>query len=211
MSWPTFDLRALPDGGASLPNGVWTELGRVVAESIEEDLLRAGPATFRSVGFEHTASDHAQRFVDFENTVARTIVQNGLRGDGIELIIRATDLTDIRPAVVEALERIGLTYEQFVRISSIPELMVFMDDLPTRYVTNVMRSAKHRQKQQKWEPNDFIDILALPVAAVYCDIVVTEKQWAHRLRQGKVNQRYSTVLLNDTADLVQVLVNASMT
>jgi len=30
------------------------------------------------------------------------------------------------------------------------------------------------------------------------------------MRQGKVDQRYNTVLLNDTAGLVDVLVNASI-
>jgi hypothetical protein len=28
--------------------------------------------------------------------------------------------------------------------------------------------------QQKWEPNDFIDIVALPAAAVSCNALVTE-------------------------------------
>jgi len=45
----------------------------------------------------------------------------------------------------------------------------------------------------------------LPVAAGYCDVVVTEKQWVHRLRRGKVGQRYNTTLLSDTAALVDVL------
>ncbi len=103
-----------------------------------------------------------------------------------------------------------MTYDQFMADRTVGELLAFVDDLPTRYVTNVMRSAKHRETQQKWEPNDFVDIVALPVAVVYCDVVVTEKQWANRLRQGKVDQRYSTVLLNDVADLVGVLVSASL-
>ena len=94
---------------------------------------------------------------------------------------------------------------------TVGELMSFIDDLPTRYVTNVMRSAKHRQTQQKWEPNDFVDVVALPVPAVYCDVVVTEKQWAHRMRQGKVDRRYNTILLDNVADLVDVLVAASAT
>lgn len=108
-----------------------------------------------------------------------------------------------------ALERIGMTFEQFATTLGEGELVRFVDDLPTRYVTNVMRSAKHRQSQQPWELNDFIDIVALPVAAVYCDIVVTEKQWAHRLRQGKVGERYGTVLINDVADLTDILVKVA--
>jgi hypothetical protein len=136
--------------------------------------------------------------------------QHGLTGDSIDQAVRGADFGDIRPAVVDALHRIGMTYDQFMSNITVAELMSFIDDLPTRYVTNVMRSAKHRQNQQKWEPNDFIDIVALPVAAVYCDVVVTEKQWAHRMRQGKVDQRYDTRLLCDVADLVDVLVNASV-
>lgn len=60
-----------------------------------------------------------------------------------------------------------------------------------------------------WEPNDYIDVVALPVAAVYCDVVITEKQWAHAMRRGKVDQRDNTILLNDVADLVDALVSAA--
>ena len=207
MKWPEFDLSALPDGGASLPGDLRARLEHAVTESVEEHLLRAGPDTLHAAGFDHAASDHGQRFVNFENSLAATIAQNGMNGDAIEQAVRGADFADIRPALVEALKRVGLTYDQFISVS---DLMNFMDDLPTRYVTNVMRSAKHRQTQQTWEPNDFIDIVALPVAAVYCDVVITEKQWIHRMRQGKVDQRYNTVLLNDTADVVEVLVNASV-
>ncbi len=209
MSWPELDLSALPEG-AVVPPGVRAHLADAVTDMIEEELLRAGPATFRAVGFDHGASDHGQRFVDFENAVAATIAKHGLTGNAIDQAVRGTDFGDIRPAVVEALDRIGMTYDQFVKDSTVGDLMSFIDDLPTRYVTNVLRSAKHRQTQQKWEPNDFIDIISLPVAAAYCDVVVTEKQWAHRMRQGKVDQRYDTSLLNDVADLTDVLVAASL-
>jgi hypothetical protein len=210
MKWPEFDINALPDGGASVPSGLQARLQQAVSESIEEDLLRAGPDTLHDLGFDHAASDHGTRFVDFENTLAATIAKQRLNGDDIDLAVRGADFGDIRPALVNALERIGLTYEEFVSKSTVADLRDFMDDLPTRYVTNVMRSAKHRQTQQSWEPNDFIDIVALPVAAAYCDVVITEKQWVHRMRQGKIDQRYNTVLLSDTADLVDVLVNASV-
>lgn len=208
MSWPAPDLSALPDGGASIADDLRAQLGHTLTAGLEEHLLRAGPDTFRAAGFDHAASDHGRRFVDFENTVAASIAQHGLTGERIDQAVRAADLGDIRPALAAALERIGLTWEGFIAASTVTDLMDFVDDLPTRYVTNVMRSAKHRQAEQKWEPNDFIDILALPVAAVYCDVVITEKQWVHRLRQGKVDQRYDTILLNDTAHLLDVLVNA---
>lgn len=210
MKWPEIDLSALPDAGASLPTGLRVHLEDALAKYVEEELLRAGPETFCAGGFSHADSDHGQRFVDFESLVAAKIAQHGLTGADIDLVVRGTDFVDIRPAVTDALARIDITYGQFMKNITVGEFVSFIDDLPTRYVTNVMRSAKHRQNQQKWEPNDFLDIIALPVAAVYCDVVVTEKQWVHQMRQGKVDRRYNTVLLNDVADLTHLLVNASL-
>jgi dihydroorotase len=50
------------------------------------------------IRFEHASSDHALRFVDFENTVAATIAQRHLTGDAIDLAVRGADFGDIRPA-----------------------------------------------------------------------------------------------------------------
>lgn len=208
MTWPTPDYNALIDGGASIADGHHLQLENALTEGLEDHLHRAGPDSFRAAGFDPAGSDHGRRFVDFENRVAASIAQHGLTGEAIDQAVRAADLGDIRPALVAALERIGLTWDEFVASATVSDLMSFMDDLPTRYITNVMRSAKHWQTEQKWEPNDFIDILALPVAAVYCDVVITERQWVHRLRQGKVDRRYNTILLSDTASLLDVLINA---
>lgn len=147
--------------------------------------------------------------MDFENQVASLIDQHRLTGNSVDIAVRGTDYGDIRPALETALDRIGVTVDEFTRSAGAAGLVEFMDELPTRYVTNVMRSAKHRQTQQRWEPNDFIDIVSLPVAAVYCDVVVTEKQWVHHMRQREVDRRYGTELLHDTAVLVDVLVAAS--
>lgn len=211
MEWPKLDLSAHPEVAAALQRETRVQLLRAIHEFIENELLRAGPDTYRQLGFDHTDSDHADRFVDFENKVAATIKRHGLTGDAIDLAVRGTDLSDIRPTVDDALERIGMTYEHLVANLTVGGLVEFMDDLPTRYVTNVLRSAKHRQPQQSWEPNDFVDVIALPVAAVYCDVVVTEKQWAHHMRQGKIPERYSTVVLSNVGDLVHTIINASVT
>ncbi|QOC25830.1 hypothetical protein IC744_05580 [Microbacterium hominis] len=205
INWPEPDYSALPGGGASIPGDRRSHLELALIEVIEEHLHRAGPDTFRAAGFDLAAADHGKRFVEFENKVAASIAEYGLTGGAVDQAVRGADLGDIRPAVTQALGRIGVTWDEFVDHATVADLMRFMDDLPTRYVSNVMRSDKHRQTEQKWEPNDFIDVVALPVAAVYCDVVVTERQWVHRLRQGHVDQRYDTVLLSNTADLVNVL------
>lgn len=208
VTWPSFDHTRLPDEIAVASPDEVVELERLYNNLVERELLRMGPDTVREAGFDPTDSEFGQRFVNYENSIADAIRERGLSGHLLDVAVRASDLGGVQSAVTEALQRIGITWEGFVGPMTPAEVMNFMDDLPTRCVTNVMRSAKLRQTQQKWESNDFNDIVALPVAAVYCDIVVTEKQWVHRLRQGKVDQRYNTTLLSDAAELVDVLVAA---
>jgi hypothetical protein len=74
----------------------------------------------------------------------------------------------------------------------------------------VLRRGKHAQRQQGWEPNDFVDVVALRVPSVYCDAMVTEKQWVHHLRLGDVTERFGTQLLSDTSRLTDVLVTATV-
>ncbi len=209
IEWPELDLSALPGSDADAAPGLRAQLTDELQLLVEGEILRAGSHTWQQVGFDHRNSDHAQQFIEFENKVAALIEQHGLVGDDVELAVRGADFGDIRSPLEEALGRIGITYDEFVADAGV-RVISFIDDLPTRYVTNVLRGAKHRQKQA-WEANDFVDIIALPVAAVYCDVVVTEKQWVHMMRQGKVEQRYATQLRSSTADLVDVLVAASVT
>ncbi|ROQ54841.1 hypothetical protein EDF36_3311 [Rathayibacter sp. PhB152] len=203
FSPPEFDLSRLLEDSASERPGAVAFAKRTYERLFEEGLLRTkldddseAEAAERELG---------QRYVDHENSIRADLRHQGLTGDLLELAVRASDLGDIRPAVIEALARIDLTWKDLPATHLPSELVSFMDDLPTRYVTNVMRSSKLRQDEQKWEPNDFNDLLALPVAAVYCDVLVTEKQWIHRLRQGKIDKRFNTILLSSTSDLVEIL------
>lgn len=206
VTWPSFDPNRLPDSITEITPGAIVQIKQIYNGLGERELLRTGPETVRKAGFDPSDVLLAQQFVDYENSIAAAIRGQRLSGGLLELAVRASDLGGIRTAVTEGLERIGMTWEDFIDRMPPSELVRFIDDLPTRYVTNVMRSSKLRQTQQKWEPNDFNDIAALPVAAVYCDVVVTERQWVHRLRQGRVEQRYNTTLLSDTAALVDLLV-----
>lgn len=210
MNWPEVDLSLLSDGDARLPPGLRSLMQDVVNDFVEDQLLHIGPADFRSTGFDLSSLDHGTRFVEWEEQVADEIRKQGYKGNRIEMAMRASDLSDILPAVLVAIERINIPWEEFFSRLGPSGIFGFMDDLPSRDVTSIMRAAKHRQSEQPWEPNDFVDVLALPVAAVYCDVVVTEKQWAHHLRHGKVDTRYNTQLLSNTADLVDVLVNFSV-
>lgn len=208
VDWPQIDISLLPDQGASLSPGQRRRLQEFMDATIEASLLRVGPKATLKAGFDHRAMG-GDEFVAHENHVASEIARLRLTGARIDDAVRASDFADIRPAVVRALDRIGLPYDEFMDGLTVGQFLAFIDDLPTRFVTNTLRSAKHRQTQQRWERNDLVDIVALPVAGVYCDVMVTEKQWIHRLQQGRVGERYGTKLLTDVAQLVEVLTNAS--
>lgn len=205
VTWPVFDPSKLPASAGDIPARHHPEIQKIYTKLSEEQVLRAGPEVARAAGFDPDTRHIEQQYVDHENMIGSEIRSRGLTGEMIDLAVRASDLGDIRSAVTEALDRVGLTWEEFLEDLGPAGVVGFMDDLPTRYVTNVMRSAKLRQAEQKWELNDFSDILALPVAAVYCDVVVTEKQWVHRLTQGQIEARYGTKVLRSVVDLAHIL------
>ena len=205
VTHPPFDFSKLPAIGKALSPHELLTVEQIYNDLVGRELLRMGPGPVREAGFDPSNTEFAQRFVDYENSVAIAIHDRGLSGVLLDLAVRASDLGSIQGPVTEALNRIGMTWDAFIAQTSSSGLISFVNDLPTRNVTNLMRGVKHRQTEQKWELNDFNDLAALPVAAVYCDVVVTEKLWVHWLRQGTVDERYKTTLLSDAAGLVDVL------
>jgi hypothetical protein len=44
----------------------------------------------------------------------------------------------------------------------------------------------------------------------YCDVVVTERQWARHINSSGLAKRYGTTVLHDLAELTNVLVTATV-
>ncbi|KZE42048.1 hypothetical protein [Microbacterium sp. T32] len=206
---PELDISLLHSSGNNIDASNYPKVQESYSKLLEAELLRVGPAMARLAGVDADTRHLDQQYIDHENKIASEIRARGLSGPILDLAVRASDLGDIRPAVTEAVESIGLTWDRFVEDLGPAGVVEFMDDLPTRHVTNVMRGAKLRQTEQRWELHDLNDILGLPVAAAYCDVVVTEKQWAHRYTQAKIEARYGTTILRSIADLTAVLQRAA--
>ncbi|WP_431795253.1 hypothetical protein [Microbacterium enclense] len=206
---PELDISLLRSAENDIDASDYPKIQEIYSKLLEAELLRGGPAMARLAGVDGDTRHLDQQYIDYENKIASEIRARGLSGPILDLAVRASDLGDIRPAVTEAVESIGLTWDRFVEDLGPAGVVEFMDDLPTRHVTNVMRGAKLRQTEQRWELHDLNDILGLPVAAVYCDVVVTEKQWAHRFTQAKIEARYGTTILRSVTDLTAVLQRAA--
>jgi hypothetical protein len=56
-----------------------------------------------------------------------------------------------------------------------------------------------------WVANDLADFNTLSTALVFCDVVVTEKQWCDAVRRTDLQRKYGTTMLSDAAELVDVL------
>jgi hypothetical protein len=82
---------------------------------------------------------------------------------------------------------------------------LLLDLLPTRLCVFHMRRSKHRNPQWKWHQHDGTDLAALSSAVPYCDIVVTERQWAHVLRSADLGARFGTTVCSRLVDLVPIL------
>ncbi|OFW62105.1 MAG: hypothetical protein A2133_05370 [Actinobacteria bacterium RBG_16_64_13] len=54
--------------------------------------------------------------------------------------------------------------------------------------------------------NDLADVGFLGPAIVYCDVVVTERQWADHAKRAKLDEKYQTKVIHDLRDLLPLLV-----
>jgi hypothetical protein len=205
VNWPTADLAKLDESERAMIAGREAEFERAYAQAFDAHLFRVAPQAVPFIGATRSAASIDEQYAAYENQLGDEIRRRGLQGDLIDVAVRASDLRDIRGAVSDALARHGRDWDEFVAQLDPESTVAFVDSLPSRYVTNAMRSAKLRQSQQKWEAHDFNDVLALSVAGVYCDVVVTEKQWVHRLHAAGVDSRFDTELLRDVAALVPIL------
>ena len=80
-----------------------------------------------------------------------------------------------------------------------------LEDLPTLYVGHQLLLAIYDNPQIPRELSTFADIAWLCEAIVYCDVVVTEKQWCRLVSGAKLDGRFGTTMLADLNALPAVL------
>jgi hypothetical protein len=68
----------------------------------------------------------------------------------------------------------------------------FVAALPSAFAWATLRYWKHRDLTHPWEQHDWTDISALSVAVPYCDVVITERRWAHMIKATRLAERHGT-------------------
>lgn len=144
VTHPPFDPSNLLAMGKTLSPHELLKIEQIYNDLVGRELLRMGPDPVREAGFDPSNTELAQRFVDYENPIAAAIPDQRLSGALLELAVRASDLGSIQGPVSEALNRIGMIGDAFIAQAGPSELGEFVDDLPTRNMTNLMRGVKLR-------------------------------------------------------------------
>ena len=94
-------------------------------------------------------------------------------------------------------------------LADVGRARAFTDSMPAADVWITLRTAKHRNANSVWKPNDIFDIDALSVAVAYCDVVVTERHSAHVLASTGTDARHRTTVLTDLGLLAEHLTERS--
>jgi hypothetical protein len=120
--------------------------------------------------------------------------------------MRAKSIIEYGEEIEEALQRIGLTWEDIVRTGE-SGMTRFRDSIPLVYVAGELYKGRDQAVSKPWEPNDLHDLDALTVALVYCDVVVTEGLWVNVVSRTDVESRYSTVVISNLQNLLEHIVS----
>jgi len=143
-----------------------------------------------------------QRRADQEQELRRHIDNTKWdRGVNLHDVVLAREAgIELKPLLGEAIRRWGF--------SSVLELMsgkdavrAFVRSMPTCEVATILKTQQHRANTKRWVHNDIFDIDAMSAAVPYCDIVVTDANRWHDLRQAKLDVRMGTVILRSLSEL----------
>jgi len=145
-----------------------------------------------------------RKFADGQRSFAKGLAQHRLTHRRDEGLTRF-DFADILPLFTRACAERGVLPdpEQFKNIEIVERVL---RDIPSKWIVREMRRVRHRNPQQPWTDSDLNDVNALSGAVVYCDVVVTERQWARHLNHEGLAKLHGSTVLYDLRQLPELLV-----
>jgi hypothetical protein len=173
-------------------------------DTLFQNLLLSGPP--REVQIPgHDPQAHrpfGRRFAQEQTELVRSL--SARHGHRKLEALRAKGIIDISGPLGEAMTRAGLPPDVLGSLDR-DGLTELLRGIPTRWAEVEMLYQHHLNPRLPWRDNDFIDLVNLSIAIVYCDIVVAEKLWIDMARRARLDELYGTVLLTDVAALPRAL------
>jgi len=130
---------------------------------------------------------------------------------------RKKDIADARFIITELKEPLvrgiinhphrGIDTEEFISkiLSSIAKFESFFKNIPCMYTFHTLNYIRNTNTSRSIKSNDTYDLSALSIAVPYCDIVVTEKEWASTLNKKKFGEIYDTKIISRIQDLNSII------
>jgi hypothetical protein len=164
---------------------------------LEKELL-CGPRKGETIpGYDPNAHKvFAEKFVKAEEDQAKKFQKFNVDSAYQKRVLTAREWILLNEEIAgEALIRAGIDPVWFFEQGA-EFLTDFLKDLPIIYAQVEMRRLQHQNKERKWSTHDHYDVVALSMAVVHCDAVVTEKHWAHLLRLAKLDKMNQTRIVD---------------
>lgn len=180
------------------------------ANELQEALLLAGPSPEfegQMPGFEPLSHLKVGERYARDKEALRELrkAENWHKGERADRVAKAQALTDHLEVINDALERAGISADVLLAEGQ-AGLAAFREAVPTMFASSELERLRHSASQKAWERQDLLDISALAVACVYCDIVVTERFWVDAAHRAKLDERFGTTFLHRLSDLPPLVV-----
>jgi hypothetical protein len=165
------------------------------ANALAEELILCGPPEGVTVPDYDPQADRAfaEEFVLIQEEQATRFQANRTTRDRIGRVLTAAEWIKMAPLVVGTLIREGIDPEKFFQDPKI--LTALIEEMPVVNASLQLRRLQHENSERQWKTNDYYDIEALSVGVVHCDIIVTERHWAHMLNRAQLSKRHQTIVL----------------
>lgn len=151
-----------------------------------------------------TYRDPDRTYKDHEEGLARRLAQYGADPDLRDRAVLADEFIDITPKVLDRLATAGISQAEFIGLGQ-EGMTSFLERVPTRWTGYEIRRLRHQNPERKWLETDLVDMTGLCAAAVYCDVVVAEKDWAHLFNRTGLSERFNTRVVPDLGQLARIL------
>jgi hypothetical protein len=174
--------------------------GQNLAATMERELISGPIENLPVAEIERVNLAPAERYARSENEQAERFRAANSDGDEIDRTIAAAEVISLLPLIKPALMAAGVSLAQFYELGE-DGMNEFMFSMPWRGATMQLRQRRFHDLHQEWTPNDLNDIAYLTLGLAYCDVLVTERQWVHRIRQAKLDELYGTIVIYDLREL----------
>lgn len=141
---------------------------------------------------EHRRGDD---WAEWENSVRQKVEDTDL-SDRLRDALVLEDLLALREEISVAAHSLDIDVGYFAR-SFVGRGTEFHDLLPSRRVLVDLQCLRLEDANLPLRQHDRPDLMALSVALVYCDVVVTERFWRHLAHRAEIGSQFGTTVLDN--------------